>query len=454
MKIRRIDMIVILVIVAIIVGVIIIYPNFFAKDKENKAVQSSNDKTTLIVKSSVIAMNTLSNPEIKDIKDFLKRAETLYEAQNKNVDVKVIQFEQTKEDSEIEGSFGTDSAVDVLFKEYFNMSTYIHTGKVVPLDDIITDEIRNDFDDNYWENSKYDGRTYMMPFLTMQNVMAYNKDLFREAGLEEFVSDEDIIQTWTLDEWETILKKLQENLPSSTFPMMMYGKNNQGDTHIMTLLRSEGCKFFDENGKISLNNPEGIKAIQKIMDWNEQGYFPINSQNLEINDCYDLFYNGQLAIYLTNISLDESLKASNINYGHVNFPSVDGKGLTTNFLSGFEVFDNGNSKKVEVAKDFVKFIYENEELLDMSTGGIPCSKRVIEKYDDLLVNEKKYILNSNNGWNFTGNNPSWRSVREVFYPNIQDLLYGTKSAEEIAKQIEETCNSALEEGYKNSVVHK
>ena len=43
-------------------------------------------------------------------------------------------------------------------------------------------------------------------------------------------------------------------------------------------------------------------------------------------------------------------------------------------------------------------------------------------------------------------NLNWQGVRDVFYLNIQDLLKGTKSPEEVAKAIDETCNAALEQG--------
>ena len=42
------------------------------------------------------------------------------------------------------------------------------------------------------------------------------------------------IQSWTPEEWEHILSTLAAELPEMTYPMMMYAKNDQGDTHIMT----------------------------------------------------------------------------------------------------------------------------------------------------------------------------------------------------------------------------
>ena len=420
-------------------------------------VQKNNKpKVTLNIKTPNIAMNSVSDSSITNSFEFLEKAANAFASsyQDAEVIVNIMQHEQTKIDDDIVEGFDTIDAVDVLYREYFNMSKYIHTGRVVPLDDIISDEMRNDISASYWESSSLNGKTYMIPYLGYQNTLCYNKELFRQVGLDKYISNEDIIQNWTLDEWEEILSTLQKKLPEHTYPMMMYAKDYMGDTHIMTLLRSYGSTFFDESGRVKLNTKEGIEAIKWLMDYNKKGYFPLNSENLEINDCSKLFHNGQLAIFMNNIALDPGLTEDKIEVGNVNFPSISGNGFNTTFITGFEVFDNGDAQKLKVAKDFVKFIYETDEYLDLSAGQLPSSNKVYEKYKDKLGKVTKYIENSKNGWNFTANNPNWRDVREVFYPNIKDLLYGQMSAEDIAKQIEKTCNEKIDEGYKNSKLHE
>ena len=272
--------------------------------------------------------------------------------------------------------------------------------------------------------------------------------------MKKYISDEDIIQSWSLEDWDKILNALYKKLPENVYPMMMYAKNEMGDTHIMTILRSRGCEFFDDEGKIKLTTPEGIEAVQWLMDCNKKSYFPKNAENVEINDCYELFMNGQLAIYINNAVLNATIKKSGIDYGYVNFPSVDGNGFCSTFLTGFEVFDNDDEKKLEVAKDFVKFIYENEDCLDYSAGALPCSHKVAVKYAEELKEIQKYIDNIKNGWNFTGNAPAWRNVRAVFHNDIKELLYGEKTAEEVAKLIEDDCNKEIEEGYASSKLHE
>ncbi len=441
--------------VVLVLGVCFVVRNNNLK-KLQQQDQKEKPEISLIIKTPVLQISSFKDKDIIDSYTLMKIMAKKFEEEYKdaNVKVNVIQFAKAEEDDKIIGCFGTEQATDILYEEYFNMSTYIHTGNVAPLDDIISDEIRNDIADSYWDISKINGKTYMMPFTGMQNVLCYNKDLFRQVGLDRYVTDKDVIQNWSLDDFETILSTLQKKLPENTYPMLMYGKNEMGDTHVITLLRSRGSTFFDENGRVKLTTPEGIKAVQWLMDSNKKGYFPANAESLEINDCYNLFMNGQLAIYINNAVLDVSLRKSGINYGHVNFPSIDGKGFNTTFLTGFEVFDNGDEERLKVAKDFVKFVYENEECLEYSAGSIPASNKIALKYAEELKDVQKYIDNNENNWNFTGNAPAWRKVREVFYKDIRDLLYGEKTAEEMAKQIEDDCNKAIEEGYRTSKLHE
>lgn len=388
--------------------------------------------------------------------DFLKIAAEQFSESYEQADVtiKVTEFDLAKETEAIGDTLGTQQAPDVLYEGYFNMGTYIHSGYVVPLDDIISEEIRADIPESFWEISQVNGKTYMMPFLHTQNTLSFNKQLLDEAGLSQYTQGaENNVMTWTLEEWDAILKTLRENLPDTSYPMMMYAADEQGDTHIMTLLRAFGSDFYDEYGRFHLNTPEGIAALQWIKDNYDAGYYPQGADTLTITDNYKLYTNGMLAIYMSNPAQDPNLRAEGgFEPMSVNFPYTDG-GLATTFVVGFEVFDNGDPEKVRVAKDFVKYIYESD-LLDYSASSAPVSNRVAAAYANDLQDIQKYINNSDAIWNFTNNHPNWRGVREVFYTHIQDLLFGSVTAEEAAAAIDADCNAAIEEGYATSKLHE
>ncbi len=80
-------------------------------------------------------------------------------------------------------------------------------------------------------------------------------------GLSEFIKDGETAN-WSGSQWEYILDTLAEELSENVYPMMMYAANDQGDTHIMTLLRSMGCPLFDDNGRFCVNSEEGISALE------------------------------------------------------------------------------------------------------------------------------------------------------------------------------------------------
>lgn len=320
------------------------------------------------------------------------------------------------------------------------------------MDDIITDAMRSDIDDASWKMSQVNGKTYMLPYYSLQNTLCFNKKLFRQCGLDKYVGAEGEIQSWTPDEWQEILSTLSDKLPEMSYPMLMYAKNDQGDTHIMTLLRSKGSQFFDENGRFHINTPEGVAALQWIVDSYEKGYFPAGCENMEIINCNDLFVNNQLAVHMTN-----SATAVNVDLdttGFVNFPSKDGAGYNASFVTGFEVFDNGDAVKLQAAKAFVSYFYDSEELMNYAQIGIPASKSTAERVSEHIFMQEAYTANAANTVDFTANNPNWRGVRDVFYPNIHELLNGTKTSEEAAAAIDADCNAAIEEGWADSKLHE
>ena len=409
--------------------------------------QEDKQTVSINIKLPMLTFAPLCDDECKESSHFLSKAFAAFVEQydKYNVEYTVSNFEQTDYDKAFRDAYGTDDAPDLTFGGYFAMSGYIYDGHVVPLDDIITDEIRADFSQGSWDQSKgSNGKTYLMPFYGLQNILQYNKDMFIECGLQDYVSDEEVIQSWTLNQWETILSTLREKLPDTSYPMMMYAKNNQGDTHTMVILRCMGSNFFDENGLVNLSTKEGIAGLQWIKDNYDKGYYPNNAQDIAVSDCYELFQNGQLGIYIWNTGI--ASYEYNFNVGYVNFPSSDANGANSNWISGFMAFDNGDDKKIEVVKDFLTYVYTTDEWLNYGSAGLPCSKAVANRYADQIPLGSELSKNDKYAVNFTANNPNWPAVREAFWPHIYALLNGDETAQEAAKGLDEDCNKAINSG--------
>ncbi|MDO5337236.1 MAG: hypothetical protein Q4E89_07235 [Eubacteriales bacterium] len=395
----------------------------------------------------ILTMDCAAYPDCGVSNEFIQAAWDKFAVQYEKYDVtlknnRVNVFDQTDYTANISDAYGTERAPDMTFGGYFAISGYIYDGHVIPLDEMITESIRADFSEATWKLSQgSNGKTYLMPFYSLENILCYNKALFRRCGLEAYISDEGAIQGWSLEEWEVILSALRENLPENHYPMMMYAKNEQGDTHTMIQLRCQGSDFFGPDGLFHLNTEEGIAGLQWLKDNYDKGYYPSGCEDLEISDCSQLFVNGQIAIYIWNSSLISSLE--DLDLGYVNFPGVDANGVNSNWITGFMAFDNGDEKKTEVVKDFLKFIYETPELMDYSTSGLPCSKSVMDRWGDQLPMAEALSANDAYSVDFTANNPNWAGVRQAFWPHIHALLTGQETAAEAAAGLDADCNTAI-----------
>lgn len=144
------------------------------------------------------------------------------------------------------------------------MGDYVHRGTMVPLNDIVDDKAKSDISQSYWDAVTFGKDIYFYPFQHNPGTLVYNADMLKAAGLEKFIGGENEIKTWTLDEYEQILKGLKDNLPkdkySNAYPMSLFAVNNQGDTWNLAYLRMFGNKFFDDKGNVALDDEKGVKA--------------------------------------------------------------------------------------------------------------------------------------------------------------------------------------------------
>lgn len=414
---------------------------------------NAKPRVTLTFKMPTLATRCVNDPSVREAYDIFVKATKDFAAQYKDaeVDFRLVKFDLADESKYIPGCFDKSDAADLLYEDFFNMSTYIYTGRVAPLDDVVTPALRSDIGGAYWKMSTVQGRIYMLPYLARQNVLGYHRSLLREAGLGIYVSDKEDVQSWNLKQWNTVLSTLAKKLPASVYPMAMYAANEQSDTHIMTYIRSHGSQFFDKNGRFDLETPAAIAALQWLKDCYDKGCYPPNCENLVARDCGNLFWNNQLAIKMVN---GPGADSENKDIGLVNFPDASGKGLATTFVTGFEVFDNGDPAKVKAAKDFLRFFYGSEKYMDYSAGNMPVSARVTEKYKDKIYRLAAFQKNEDRVVDFMHNNPNWRGVRAVFYKHIHDLLTGAMTPAQTAAALDRDCNAAIEQGRREGKLHK
>ncbi|RIE04131.1 extracellular solute-binding protein [Cohnella faecalis] len=390
-----------------------------------------------------------------------KKFSEQYDKYDAKINVEVIAGDQRDQLLNVNLSGGTPP--DVFFESVFAMGDYVHRGALVPLTDIVDDEAKKDINESYWNTVTFGNDVYFYPFQNNPGTLVYNADMFKAAGLEKYVGGDTEIKTWTLAEYEDILKNLKDNLPkdkySNAYPMALYGVNNQGDTWNLAYLRMFGNKFFDDQGNIVLNDENGVKAAAWLKKIKDAGYTNPGPESVSSNDANAMFLNQQLAISFTNPVLFnnakadmESGKTTKFDLRLANIPSESGDPLSFTYVVGASVFQSKDAKRVEVAKDFVKFFSTDPELVKSSKNAIPVRSSVAEAYKAEKPLFAAYDANSKYLFNFTGNVPGYSQLREVLYPELQALYMGAKKPEQVVKDYQEKGNKLIETNKASSVI--
>ncbi len=386
-----------------------------------------------------------------------------YDEHDVKVNVEVIAGDQRDELLNVNLNGGTPP--DVFFESVFAMGDYAHRGALAPLNDIVDDEAKKDIPQNYWDNVTFGDDIYFYPFSHMPGTLAYNADMFKAAGLDKFIGDENEIKTWTLDEYEEILKTLKDDLPKdkypNAYPMGMYALNNQGDTWNLAYLRMFGNEFFDKDGNITLGDANGVKAAEWMKKIYDNGYTNPGAESVSSNDANAMFQNQQLAISFTNSVLAtnakadmESGKTTKFDMRLANIPSENADPLTFTYVTGAAVFNTEDETRMKVSKDFVKFVSSDPELVKASKNGIPVRASVVEEFKGDNPLFAAYDENAKYMFNFTGNVPGYSQLRQILYPELQALFTGEKTADQVVKDYQEKGNQVIEESKANSVIYQ
>ncbi|WP_040196758.1 ABC transporter substrate-binding protein [Candidatus Soleaferrea massiliensis] len=410
---------------------------------------TEREKVSLIIKTPPIGLGSIPGMGEAEVYDMLTEAAEHFQAQYDKYDVEfsISRYDYLDEQSQLADKYGTPEAADIFFAGSWNVPLYVKRGWLVPLDDLIDADLRADIDESIWRQNSIEGHVYTMPFHQLQNTLMVNRTMMERAGLKDYIPAGDSVAHWSTEEFNLICQRLTESITDeNTFAFMMYAANNQGDSHIMTLLRAYGCPLYDDSGNFAVNTPEGIRALAWIKEMDAQSFTPKGAENLELLECVNLFYNGQLAICVGNLTNLWDARNKGLDVFTANFPDLSGAGYCTASSNGLCVFDNGDETRIQVAKDFLHFLSTDEDSMKYTLGTLPVNESVIERYQDEIWMLKAYGDNTPNAVDNIRGSLNWQGVRDVFYRSINDLLIGTKSPEEAAAAIDESCNAALERG--------
>ncbi len=272
---------------------------------------------------------------------------------------------------------GKPPATSVLLST--DMFTLIDEDAIVPIDQFVKTA-----DDQAWlkgfypafmANSQTGGKTWGVPFQRSTVVMYYNKDLFKQAGLDPNRAP----QTWK--ELSEAAQKLTRKDASGK--VVQYGiqipSTGFGYWMLQTLTTPNGVLLANDTGtKVTLDHPKVIEALDYWVNLARQGVHP--SGVVEWGTTPKDFIEQKAAIIVTTTGNLTNLKANaKFDFGVGQIAGNVRKGSPTGG-GNFYIFKKSTPAQQQAAFEFIKWVTQPERAAQWSidTGYVAVSPAAYE----------------------------------------------------------------------------
>lgn len=218
------------------------------------------------------------------------------------------------------------------------------------------DDISKRFYPELWDATLYEGDSYGIPFNTDTRVLFYNKDAFKEAGLDP----EKPPTTWA--ELEEYAAKLDKKAGSNYDRVGFYPLWGIG--YDVWLLNANGQSYFDNQDNFEVDTAKNEEVLNWLKSWKDKyGEDVVNSYQAQIDSQQGHpFFTGDLAMIAQAPTFYTQIRdyAPDLNFGVIELPEYEEGNGNTSWGGGFVAEIPEGSKNSEAAWEFIKYLTDVE----------------------------------------------------------------------------------------------
>lgn len=330
---------------------------------------------------------------------------------------------------------------DVMLASRYGVAEYMDA--VTPLNELAEKDgiTQSMFYKWAWGESVYDGKLLGIPYDGTARALFYNKDHFKEAGLDPENPPKSIA------ELEAAAKQLtvKEGNKIKRFGFVPWF----GEGWLYTWGWSFGGSFLDEaTGKVTANDPKIVKALEWETNFaKELGLQDVTSFTSSAGtNATNPFITGQLSMMVNgNWMISQIAEFNpNLNYGITYIPTPSGEDFTT-FVGGRVLIMPKGVKNQDAAWEFIKWMCTSEEGQSMKklTGEFAAMPSINEKlYADNRLQDKfiEVLPNGKNRPVILAGNLMWDELAKA--PDLVNNGKGTP--QQVLDQITDKVNKEIE----------
>lgn len=278
-------------------------------------------------------------------------------------------------------------AFDVVLVDDIWFSEFVDAGWLLDVSDRITDEMRAGVFKSAWDITTVNGQVYGMPWLLDQKYFYYNTRILSDAGIDAPPRT-----------WEELVEQARAIKASGAveYPMIWsWGQYEAVICDFVTLLYGNGGQFFDADNQPVFNSPEGVAALQWMVDMVNEGLVNPSSIASVEEDVRNVFSQGQAAfatnwLYMYDLTQnpDESQVVGDVGMALMPvFQSALDQGIessTNNGSMGYAV--TAGSEHPDEAWAFVEFLTSQPIQTEFSAHQLPIWQTAFDDPDLIARN--------------------------------------------------------------------
>jgi multiple sugar transport system substrate-binding protein len=355
--------------------------------------------------------------------------------QKTGIEVKLVHYGAADQvNSKIMTAVAGNKAPDIMWWGPMETGRMSKTGKLVKIDDFINKDSSFDKADIYpalWEGGSYEGAIWTFPFDANNVGLYYNKDHFKEAGL-----DPNGLKTW-----EDLRAYAEKLTTKDRFGLELSIGKGEWLTFstLLPFLWQAGGDFVTPDGKEAVfNSQAGIEALEylsslvnqdKCAKWSEAG----------AGYKTDNFLAGRVSMMICGPWNMGALQAqNNVKYGALFLPKNK---MSITALGGENLYlFKSNESQEKAAWELCKFIASADFQVDwaIATGYLPISKSAANdpRYQSFLTSNDfiKAFTDQMPDTKARPALPAYQKVSDEFSKAADLVFYQKKSAKEALDQ--------------------
>lgn len=274
------------------------------------------------------------------------------------------------------------SAPDVYKFDRFTVAQFAAQELLTDLSDLATQSgiKKDDYFPFAWEEASYKGKLYALPFDTDTRQLWYNKDIFKEAGLDPERPPQNA---------EELLQIAQQlTIRDSEGSITRWGYLPHSDqAWIYTYGFAWKGQFQDASSKrITTAHPNVVQSMQWLQNYaNSFGVEQLDAFNeaCAVSDCgneNDYFWTGKAAMVVSGSwkVAQAKLYKPDGNYGVTPFPGPNGPAPNASWAGGWSWVMPKGTKNPEAAWKVISYICgpEGQGIYSKTVGHIPTHRAV------------------------------------------------------------------------------